>query len=225
MARRIILAAILITAVLAPLADAADARDGAYVFFSGQYLDFQRDLRHNLTLWHFEKAFFVPRLNRGPAVAIGYGKKSPGRSWDVSYLFAPRTVSLADGEHAAGFHALEVNGRSFFFKKASVHPYFQGGIIIPFLHVKDGSLYQGKRLNASYFGAGLTIGTGVVIGISPAIILNVGAQYRLIGFLYAYGEGKGRDINDLRIGFEGPKLGRMLRTDIVTLTVGIGFVL
>jgi opacity protein-like surface antigen len=225
MSHRIILTAILVAAVLAPAAATADTRDGAYVFISGQYLDFQRDFRHNLTLWHFEKAFFVPRLNRGAAVAIGYGRKSPGRSWDVSYLYAPRTVTLADGEHSAAFHALEINGRSYFFKKASVHPYFQGGIAIPFVHVKNGSLYLGKKLNASYFGAGLNVGTGVMIEISPSLFLNIGAQYRVVGFLYAYGEGKGRDVNDLRIGYNGPKLGRMLRTDIVTLAVSLGFVL
>jgi len=225
MARRIIIAAVLIAVVLGPTAAATEGRDGAYVFISGQYLDFQRDFRHNLTLWHFEKAFFIPRLNPGAAVAVGYGKKYPGGSWDVSYLFAPRTVALADGEHSAAFHAFEINGRSYFFKKSSFHPYFQGGIAIPFIHVKNGSLYLGEKLNASYFGAGLNVGTGVILEIGPSLILNIGAQYRVIGFLYAYGEGKGRDINDLRIGYNGPRFGRMLRTDIVTLAVSLGFVL
>lgn len=218
-------AAILIAAVLGPAAAAAESRDGAYLSVSGSLLDFQRDLRHSRTLWHFDKEFFVPRLNRGAAVSIGYGRKTQGRSWEVSALFAPRTVSLPDGDHSASFRALEMNGRSYFVKRGSLHPYFQGGITIAYIRVKDGCLYLGEKLNAAYAGGGLSAGVGIVFDLGPSLILNIGARYRLIGFLYAFGEGKGRDINDLRIEYQGAEFGRLLRTDIVSLTVGIGFAL
>lgn len=225
MRRRKIWVTILIAAVLGPAAAAAESRDGAYLSVSGSLFDFQRDLRHPRTLWHFEKEFFIPRLDRAAAVAVGYGKMTQGRSWEVSALLAPRTVSLPDGDHAASFRALEMNGRSYFVKKGSVHPYFQGGITIAYVRVKDGCLYLGKKLNAAYTGGGLSAGAGIVFDLGPSLVLNVGARYRLIGFLYAFGEGKGRDINDLRIEYQGAEFGRLLRTDIVSLTVGLGFAL
>lgn len=223
MFRRSVLAAALIAAVFLPAE--AEGRDGAYLFVSGPYLDFQRDLRHTRTLWHFDKAFFIPRVNQGAAIAAGYGRRTRGRGWEVTVLLAPRTVSLADGGHAAAFLALEMNGRSYFIKNGAVHPYFQGGITIAGLRVKGGSLYQGETLNAAYAGGGLTAGTGIIVDLGPSVFLNFGAQYRLMGFLYAFGGGKGRDINDLRIEYKGAEFGRLLRTDVVSLTVGVGFAL
>ena len=91
--------------------------------------------------------------------------------------------------------------------------------------MRGGSFYRGKALNASYFGAGLNIGAGIWADIGPSVFVNAAVVYRWVGFLYAYGEGKGRDINDLRVGYLGPEFGRLLRTDVLSLTVGIGFVL
>ena len=209
---------------LSPALSANTCRDGTFLIFSGHSLDFRRDLASDLTLWHFEKAFYVPHLNRGWALAVGIGGKSYGGTWDVSYLHSSQSVSYQDGVRTAVFQALEISGRSFFLKKLFLHPYFLGGISIPFIHVRDGASYQGEALNASYFGAGLSVGTGVMLEIGPSLLLNVGATYRWLAFLYAYGEGKGRDINHLTVGYLGPKLGRVLRTDTLTLTAGLAFV-
>lgn len=210
---------------LSPIASADPGRTGSFVLFSGQSLEFRRDLASSLTLWHFEKSFFIPRMRKGPALAVGFGGKSRGGTWDVSYLRSSQTVSFEDGTRTATFQAIEINGRSFFLKKLFVHPYFLGGITFPFLRVDGGAFYQGKTLNAAYFGAGLNIGGGFLFEIGPTVLVNAGVIYRWIGFLYAYGEGKGRDINNLRVGYLGPEFGRLLRTDMLTFTIGLGFVL
>ncbi len=80
-------------------------------------------------------------------------------------------------------------------------------------------------MNASYVGAGLQAGAGLHLDLGPSVFLNAAVTYRWIGFLYAFGEGKGRDINDLRTEPMGPEFGRLLRTDVLTLTLGVGFIL
>ncbi len=224
MARRA-LTAVLVLAVVSAASAAGPGRDGPFLLLSGQFLDFNRDLNRSLTLWHFEKAFYVPRLERGGAWSVGYGRKSYNGSWDVSFLHLRRTVALDNGSHAATYEALDLNGRSFFLKKLPLRPYFLGGITLPFLRVKGGSFYQGKTLSASYIGAGLSAGVGLHFDLGPSVFLNAALIYRWVGFLYAFGEGKGRDINDLRIGYGGPEFGRLLRTDVLTLTLGVGFIL
>jgi len=204
---------------------AGPGRTGTFLLFSGQAIDFQRDLTANRTLWHFEKAFFIPRMARDLALGIGIGGKSPGGTWDLSYFYSTQTAVFDDGSRTATFQALELNGRSFFLKKLFVHPYFLGGIILPFIQVNNGAFYEGKTANAAYFGAGLNVGAGLLVEIGPSILLNAGAVYRWIGFLYAFGGGKGRDINNLQVGYLGPEFGRLLRTNTVTLTLGLGFVL
>jgi len=217
----------LILALLASTAAgfAGPGKSGPMILFSAQTLDFRGDLARDLTLWHFEKAFFIPRLGKSLALSVGFGGKSEGGSWDVSYLRSSHTVSIAGAPRTASFQAIELNGRSFVLKKSFLHPYFLGGICLPFIHVNEGSAFRGGRADATYFGIGLNAGTGILVEIGPSIVLNAGAVYRWIGFLYAFGEGKGRDINNLRIGFEGPEWGRLLRTDSLTLTIGLGFVL
>lgn len=195
-----------------------------FILFSGQALEFQRDLTVNRTLWHFEKAFSIPRLDRDTALAVGIGGKNRGGTWDVSFLHSTQTAMFEDGSRTVTFQALEINGRSFFFKKFFIHPYFQGGISIPFIRVENGASYEGAISNAAYFGAGLNAGAGLMIEVGPSILFNAGLMYRWIGFLYAFGGGKGRDINNLRVEYLGPEFGRLLRTDTVTLTAGLGFV-
>ncbi|MCX6566108.1 MAG: hypothetical protein NTW38_06755 [Candidatus Aminicenantes bacterium] len=219
------LIAFLVLGLFATALSAGPGRDGQYIMLSGQSLDYHRDLDRGLTLWHFEKEFYIPGLEKCAAWVVSYGMKSYGGSWDVSFLRSGRTVDLENGPHTATYQAFDLNGRSFFLKKLALRPYFLGGITIPFIRVKGGSFYRGKTLNASYFGAGLNVGAGLWFDVGPSVFINAAVMYRWVGFLYAYGEGKGRDINDLRVGYMGPEFGRMLRTDVLTLTVGVGFVL
>jgi hypothetical protein len=200
-------------------------RAGMMIMFSLQSLDFRGDLSGDLTLWHFEKAFFIPRLEKGSAMSVSLGGKNAGGSWDVSYLRSTHTVDIEGEPRTASFHAVEINGRSFFLKKSFFHPYFLGGISLPIVHVDEGSFFRGRRLDAIYFGGGLNAGAGLLFDLGPSIVLNAGLVYRWIRFLYVTGDGKGRDINNLRIGFEGPEFKRLLRTDSLTLTIGLGFIL
>jgi len=222
---RVALALILAVSAFPAAGFAGPGRSGPMILFSGQTLDFRGDLIQDLTLWHFEKAFFIPRLGKGLALAVGLGGKGDGGSWDVSYLRSTHTVSITGAPRTASFQAIEINGRSFFLKKSFLHPFFLGGICLPFIRVDDGSAFRGGRSDATYVGIGLNVGTGLLIEIGPSIVLNAGAVYRWIGFLYAFGEGKGRDINNLRTGFEGPEWGRLLRTNSLSLTIGLGFIL
>lgn len=217
-------------AVFSVLASAATlfggpGRPGTYFMLSFHTLDFRGDLTRELTLWHFEKAFLIPRLGTGQALSVGLGGKSGGGSWEVAYLRSTHTVEFESGSRTATFHAVEINGRSFFLKKFFLHPYFQGGISLPLVHVDDGSRYQGRDYDATYFGGGLNAGLGLLFDIGPSVILNIGVVYRWIGFLYVSGEGKGRDIAHLRIGFDGPLWDRFLQTESLSLTVGLGFIL
>jgi len=222
--RRVTIAALAVL-VLSPILVAGPGRTGIQVMFSLHTLDFRGDLTRELTLWHFEKSFLIPRLGTGCALSLSLGGKSRGGSWDVAYLRSTHSVETENGTRTASFHAVEINGRSFFLKEWALHPYFLGGISIPIIHVDDGSRFRGADYDATYIGAGLNLGGGFLLEIGPSVVLNAGVIYRWMGFLYAYGEGKGRDINHLQVGFDGPRFGRLLRSGTLSFTIGLGFIL
>ncbi len=86
MARRALTAVLLLAFVPAPASAAGPGRDGPFLLLSGQFLDFNRDLNRNLTLWHFEKSVLRSAAGTGRAWSVGYGRKSYNGSWDILFL-------------------------------------------------------------------------------------------------------------------------------------------
>ena len=120
---------------------------------------------------------------------------------------------------------MEIDGRSYFVQRSAFHPYFLGGISLALLQVSGGARYQGKMTDAVHAGGGIKAGLGLAVEIGPSIVLDAGAATHFLWFLYAYGGGKGRDINNLTEGAGGPQLGRPLRTASLVFSVGLGFIL
>ena len=201
------------------------SKEGFFIGFSGSRLSFEGDLSKDLVLWHFEKAFFIPRLERADGLGLGFGFKKAAALWQLEFIRSSHKADLQSGQSRATVTSIEVSGKSFLLRKAPVQPYLQFGITIPWLYVKNGSQLYDAVNNATYYGMGLSLGGGIIIHLLPRLFINGGLVFRYIGFLYVSGEGKGRDINDLRIGHDGPEWGKLLRTQSLGLILGIGFTL
>jgi hypothetical protein len=219
-------AALAAAAMVAWPAAAEGARSGTCFTFFVHQADYRGDLRTARTLWHFEKSFAVPRLKPGYALGVGIGFKMNKGSWDVAYLRSGHTAALENGEPAGvAMHLVEISGRSYLLRRFPIHPYFLGGIAVPILRVSRGAEFRGQSHSATYVGGGLTVGAGLAVDIGPSVVLTAGASGRFLRFLYAYGGGKGRDINNLTVGFGGPQFGRLLEASSWALTLGLGFIL
>jgi hypothetical protein len=181
-----------------------------FLSLSGHSLSFNGDLSSNLVLWHFEKAFFVPRMENGFGFGLGFGYRRESSLWDFIILRSPHKAYLEGRESNAIFHSAEINGRALLFKNARFQPYFLLGISIPWINVKKGAQMNYSVYNATYTGFGINLGTGLIVHLAPKLFISGGIVCRILRFLYVSGEGKGRDLNDLRLGQDGPKLGRLL---------------
>ncbi len=201
--------------------------EGIYFTVQGRASNYFGDLRSDMTLWHFEKAFYFPKLARAFAadVGVGVGGKTAYTDWEVRYSLSTPQADVNGKRQSIQLHTLEVDGRSFLRLDKGVHPYIQLGLVLPYLAVSKGASYQGSRLNASYAGLGANVGAGLLLDLDAHSFINVGASYRYLFFLYAYGEGKGRDTNHLRLGYEGPKLDRVLRSSSLGVFFSLGFML
>jgi len=201
------------------------SKAGFFIGLSGSSLSFEGDLSEDLVLWHFEKAFFVPKLEGAFGLGLGFGFKKPAALWEIEFIRSSHTADLKVGQSQATVTSIEVSGKSFLLRYAPCQPYLLFGIHIPWLRVKNGSQLYDTVSNATYYGIGLSLGGGIVIHLLPRLFINGGIVYRYLGFLYVFGEGKGRDINDLRVGHDGPEWGKLLRTQSLGLSLGIGFTL
>lgn len=199
--------------------------EGFFASLSTRWQTITGDFRTDLALWHFDKAFFIPRLGREEELeyGLGIGRKTAYAAWEVRYSLALPHATVAGRDETIQMHTLEISGRSFLWPGRAFQPYGLLGINIPVVYVKDGAAYLGESLNSLYAGVGLNAGAGLSWDIARDFFLDLGFVYRFQVFYYAYGEGKGRDINHLRTSRDGEKFGRLLRSSSLSLTAGLGF--
>jgi hypothetical protein len=94
------------------------------------------------------------------------------------------------------------------------------------LKIANGSYYLGDRLTAIFAGGGINAGGGFMIDLNAKTFIALEALYRFNVFLYAYGQGKGRDINYMHVGtIDGAAFGRLLRMTGWGLSLSLGFML
>ena len=198
--------------------------DGFYLAVSGQSLGFKGDFDGSLVLWHFEMAFFVPGLQSATAAGFGIGYKRDGWQWELLYVGSGHRAVLLDREVDASFHSIELDSRTFLVRNFPLKPFLLLGLSIPWLNVNSGSELYGVRYNAAYIGFGVNLGGGLQWQIAPFLFVSGGVLYRLIGYYYVSGEGKGRDISELHVGHEGPTWKSWLKTSSLGVTLGLGLV-
>jgi hypothetical protein len=223
--RKFLAAALLALIAVSPAMSEGNrySKDGFFIGLSGYRLSPGGDLDKGLVLWHFEKAFFIPKMQKATGFALGFGYKKSSALWELAYLRSSHKTNLPGAESESTFNSIEVSGRIFLLKYAPIQPYVLFGISIPWIQVRNGSQLYDTTSNATYYGMGLNLGGGITINLLPRLFISGGVVYRYLGFLYVSGEGKGRDINDLRVGYGGPEWGKLLRTQSLGLAFGMGF--
>lgn len=210
--------------VPAPAA-ATGKSEGFFLGLSARSLSFGGDFDGKLVLWHFEKAFYIPRFEPAPGAALGFGVKHAGWLWEMGYVRSSHNAELPDRMSRAVYNSLEISGKSFLFKNFPIQPYVSLGISVPWLKVRDGSEFRGDRMTAAYIGIGFNAGAGFLADITPHVFVSGGAGWRALGYYYTSGEGKGRDITELHVGYEGPAWKTWLKTTAFEVVFGLGIVL
>ena len=199
--------------------------EGFFLAVSGQPLALRGDFDGRLVLWHFDKAFFVPELNQAAALGFGLGFKRKSWLWEILHVRSRHPSAFRDRAGTAFYRSVEIDGRSFLVRDFPAKPYLLVGISVPWLKVDPGAEISGLKYRATYIGLGLNIGLGIVLEIAPSLFVSGGGVYRAAGFFYVSGEGKGRDIGDLRVESGGDKWNRWLKASSLSWMIGLGLVL
>lgn len=202
--------------------DGVPAEKGFFFSLSGQSLNLRGDLDGQLVLWHFEKAFSVPRLESSLGLGFGFGYRSESGLWEFAYTHSSPKMVLGGTPGLAGYTSLEINGWAIPWKNIPVQPYFLLGLCIPWLTVPDGARMGGSIYDATYTGAGVNVGGGLLLNLGKRLFLSGGIKYRYLGFFYVNGGGKGRDITYLSVGHQGSRWAKWLMAPSLGLSFHLG---
>ncbi|MDP2915108.1 MAG: hypothetical protein Q8O91_06615 [Candidatus Aminicenantes bacterium] len=220
----IIVSLVTLASASAAAQDPKRAGEGFFITVSDQSLAFKGDFDSRLVLWHFDKAFFVPELKHATAFGFSLGIKRSSWLWELIYVNSRHPSASEDREGSSFYRSVEIDGRSFLVKDFPLKPYILVGISVPWLTVDQGAEMYGVKYRATYIGLGLNFGGGIIMDIAPFLFVSGGVVYRALGYFYVSGEGKGRDINDLRVGQDGPAWKSWLKTSSLGLSFGLGLV-
>jgi hypothetical protein len=194
-----------------------------FLSLSAQVLPLHGDLDKGLVLWHFDKAFVVPKPEKALAPAAGFGYQSKYVFWEFFFLWSSPKADLQGKQDTVKFYAAEINGRAFLIRNFPLRPYLLLGLSTPVLKVKEGASMGSTIYNATYAGLGINLGAGLMLRFAPNFFLTAGPVYRYMALLYVIGGGKGRDIRDLRVGQNGPEWDTWLKVTSLSLVASVGF--
>ena len=198
--------------------------EGFFITASGQSLAFKGDFDGRLVLWCFDKAFFVPEMKNATGFGFGLGFKRNAWLWELFYVNSHHPSAFSNRNGSSVYRSVEIDGLTYLVKNVAIKPYILVGISVPWLTVDQGAEMYGLKYRATYFGLGLKFGGGITWDIAPFLFMSGGLVYRVLGYGYASGEGKGRDIITFRVGQDGPEWKSWLKTSSLGLTFGLGFV-
>lgn len=204
--------------------DPAD-RKGFFISIAGQTLEPRGDFGSGLTLWHFDKAFFVPALERGAAFGLAAGFRRESSLWEFNIERSSFRGVLDGAAHETGLTGIELNGWGIPWKHIALQPYYLLGLSFSLMSVADGARLNGLTSDATYSGFGLNVGGGVLANLGKRLFLSGGVKYRFLWFFYVNGGGRGRDITHLTVGRNGPTWGKWLSATSLGLSFSLGVLL
>ncbi len=201
-------------------------RKGFFFALSGQTLAPKGDQSDGLTLWHFDKAFFVPRLASVIDYGLALGFRREGGLWELNVSAAKPPGTVGTTAHEVRLTRIELNGWGIPWKHVFIQPYYLLGLSLAFMSVTDGSRLGGTISDAAYTGFGLNLGGGLLGNIGRHLFVSGGVKYRWTWFYYVNGGGRGRDITKLTLGRNGAdEFGRWLSAPSLGLSFSVGILI
>ena len=181
------------------------------------------DLDGTLALGTTEKVFYVPKLDPGLGLSIGYGRTLKTGVWMVNFTRSVHDASFRGTGSSASYNAVEFGGKGYLTTRAPFFPYLQVGFGVSSLHVNDAAERGGKIYDANYLGLSVNGGGGVLVPVGPRVFLTAAATYRFFAGMYAKGPGRARDVTNLYIDRTGPRRKIFLKIPGLRLEAGVGY--
>ena len=181
------------------------------------------DLDGKLALGTTEKVFYIPEVDPGFGLTVGYGQTRKNGLWMVSLTRSHHGAAFRGTSSSASYTALEFGGKGYLWTRGPFLPYIQVGFGMPWLHVRDAAERGGVVSDANYLGLTVSGGGGLLVPLGARTFLTLGGNYRFFAGMYAKGPGRARDVTNLYVDRTGPKRNVFLKIPGVRLEAGIHY--
>jgi hypothetical protein len=230
-------ALVLIAALAAAVPAARDASSGppvrwnrscadrAFVTVSVLRNTLEGDLDGKLALGNVEKVFYVPKLDPGLGLSVGYGQTRKNGLWMIVFTHSVHDAAFRGGKSTSSYNGIEFGGKGYLWTGGAVLPYVQIGFGLPWVHVPGAAERGGKIYAANYLGLSVNGGAGLLVPLGSRTFLTCGATYRYFAGMYAKGPGRGRDVTNLNIDRTGPRREIFLKVPGLRIEIGIGYLI
>ena len=196
-----------------------------YLGFHYNQLSFEGELDGKLVLGNYERVFFIPKLKPDQGLSLSFGQIREKGILEGYLLTASHRAQLQDRTTDASYTVLGIDAKIYLFSKPRIKPYVLSGVNGSWVKVKNGAEGNAGLTDATYWGLGINLGVGLLAEISSRMFVSVGYTYRLVGLLYAYGVGKGRDVMDLYVDRWGERRDSFLKVLGRNFVVSFGMIL
>lgn len=213
------------TRAVPPIRWSLSRADRAFVTVSVLRNTLDGDFDGKLVLGNLEKVFYVPKLDAGLGLSVGYGRTRKNGLWMVNFTRSIHDAAFRGIRSSASYNAIEFGGKGYLWTGGAVLPYIQVGFGLPWVHVRDAAERDGKIYDANYLGLSVNGGAGLLVPLGSRTFLTCGANYRFFAGMYAKGPGRGRDVTNLNIDRSGPRRDIFLKVPGLRIEVGIGYLI
>jgi hypothetical protein len=145
--------------------------------------------------------------------------------WSISFARSVHGTTFQGQRSESTYNSFDISGMAYLLKGKLFRPYFLLGFNLPWVTVANGAEKDGVLSDATYLGAGVHTGGGLLVHVSPRIFISGGAVSKFIGLFYVNGPGRSRDVTNLYINGTGPRRDIFLRVFEYGLEFSIGFLL
>jgi opacity protein-like surface antigen len=136
------------------------------------------------------EVIILPDLDAGLGIDLLAGFRIDDRfSLEFDFMTSKHSGTWEGLKGDAGYLGLNFNGKYSFLATRTMQPYLLFGINYSLLVINDGAqdLMTGETSNATLFGSGFNLGTGIEQYIGPNTSLTIGVMYRYIEYTIADG--------------------------------------
>ena len=199
--------------------------DRYFIRLSTQGASFRGDLDGRLVIGNDTKVFFVPKLSPRYGLGVSFGGMRKSGVWSISFARSVHGTTFQGQRSESSYNSIDVSGLAYLLQGRLVKPYFLLGFNLPWVSVRDGAEKDGVPSNATYLGAGVHTGGGLLVHVSPRVFISGGVMSKFIGLFYVNGPGRSRDVTNLYINRTGPRREIFLRVFEYGLEFSVGFLL
>lgn len=193
-----------------------------YLGFYYHQLSFEGELDGELILGNYQRTFYIPKLRADQGLSLSFGQMRKKGMLEGYLLTSSHRAKMQDMTADASYTVLGMDAKIYLVSRLRIKPYLLSGINGTWVKVQDGARGDTGLVDATYWGIGINLGVGILAEISSNMFVSVGYTYRLMGLLYAFGVGKGRDVMDLYVDRWGERRTSFLKALGKNFVVSIG---